>query len=172
MKALRLSVFTVLVIAQVAVVGTMALSREAVLGGGEEVRLALAPIDPRDLFRGDYVILRYEISQIDRAETSWYPEPTDGDMVWVALERGADGLDHAIAVYPQQVAGRTAIRGTVVWASPDHLLIEYGIEAYFVPEGRGWEIEVATDVVVVAAVGDDGHAVIDHLIVDGSRWRP
>ncbi len=52
------------------------------------------------------------------------------------------------------------------------LEVVYGIEAYFVPEGRGFEIETADDVDVVVAVDGTGRAAIKHLIVDGDVWVP
>src|SRR3989344_3670842 len=43
-------------------------SKESVLRGGQEVLLQTVPVDPRDIFRGDYVTLRYEISTLDQAD--------------------------------------------------------------------------------------------------------
>ena len=40
--------------------------RWSVHATGQEVTLALRPIDPRDLLRGDYVILNPEIGRISR----------------------------------------------------------------------------------------------------------
>jgi uncharacterized membrane-anchored protein len=34
---------------------------------GEKIMLRVEPVDPRDLFRGDYVSLSYEISSLDRS---------------------------------------------------------------------------------------------------------
>ena len=34
---------------------------------GEKVALVVAPVDPRSLFRGQYVQVRYDISQVDPA---------------------------------------------------------------------------------------------------------
>ena len=38
--------------------------RAAILRNGQEVVLKVEPIDPRDLLRGDYVRLGYEIAQV------------------------------------------------------------------------------------------------------------
>ena len=37
--------------------------RVSLLSSGQEVVLQTVPVDPRDLLRGDYVILRYDISR-------------------------------------------------------------------------------------------------------------
>lgn len=74
-------------------------SRAGILRSGTEIRLATAPVDPRDLFRGDYVILNYRISTLE-------PAALDGDKafernqtVFVRVAPGADGLAEAKGVY-------------------------------------------------------------------------
>jgi uncharacterized membrane-anchored protein len=52
------------IILQVVVLAYMAGEREHILRNGKVILLRTAPIDPRDLFRGDYVRLNYEISRI------------------------------------------------------------------------------------------------------------
>ena len=49
---------------QTAVLGFMVESRASILRSGTDVRLKTLPVDPRDLLRGDYVILSYGISSI------------------------------------------------------------------------------------------------------------
>lgn len=41
------------------------LTKEYTLSEGEEILLKIAPKDPRDLFRGDYVVLTFDINEID-----------------------------------------------------------------------------------------------------------
>ena len=52
---------------QVGFLGWIITSRAAVLRNGAEALLKVEPIDPRDLLRGDYVRLGYEISRIPAA---------------------------------------------------------------------------------------------------------
>jgi len=62
--------------------------KEFTLQTGEEVLLKTRPIDPRDLFRGDYVILNYEISTIDISGLQ--KDVTDfkqNDKVYVSLNK-------------------------------------------------------------------------------------
>ncbi len=164
-------VFIVFVVVQVLVVVGMATGRELTLRGDQDVTLQARPVDPRDLFRGDYVVLDYEIATIemDRVERLNL-EP--GDAVFVGLVPRGDTW----------VAGRVerqtfdgvddVIRGTVVRSGTETVRVEYGIEQYFVPEGRGRVVEGASDVDVVVAIDDKGGAVIRHLIVDGEVWDP
>ena len=54
----------VVVCAQLAVPLALAGLAAADLAFGEEIRLQAQPIDPIDVFRGNYVVLRYEISSL------------------------------------------------------------------------------------------------------------
>jgi uncharacterized membrane-anchored protein len=172
MKRTRLIAFLALVVLQVLVVGNMARGRQVILDSGARVTLGTRPIDPRDLFRGDYVVLEYEISRIDLNEVSWNaPYAEAGQNVWVVLN-AAERLARPVAVLDVHPASdEVAIRGSVMWASGDSVAIGYGIREYFVPEGTGWEVERAQEVDVVVAIADDGTAVIDYLILDGVRWQ-
>ena len=47
-----------------AILGGMVAINEHTLRTGREIVLKTVPVDPRDLFRGDYVTLRYDISRL------------------------------------------------------------------------------------------------------------
>ncbi|MBT4615645.1 MAG: GDYXXLXY domain-containing protein [Gammaproteobacteria bacterium] len=53
------------VIAQMAVLVGMYVTAALPLWTGAEIRLATAPVGPRSLFRGNYALLSYDISEID-----------------------------------------------------------------------------------------------------------
>lgn len=160
-------------------------SRAGILRSGAEVRLKTAPVDPRDLFRGDYVVLSYEISLVDAAAGEG--DLRRGDPVFVKLSPGPDGFARANGVFrsrPPLASGETAIAGRIrstgVCAAgangrPDcslgrqRLRVDYGLESYFVPQFSGRAIErTARDrVEVVAAVSESGQAAIKRLLIDG-----
>ncbi len=160
MRRPRTPAFALLVAFQVIVLVGGVLAEEAGRGG-DEVVLQAVPVDPRDLLRGDYVVLAYEISTYG-AETFG-----PGDVVFVELEPRGRVWEPIGVSTVRPGDGRTAIRGVVTSSG----WIEFGIEAYFVPEGRGWEIETAADVEVVVSLAPDGRARIRHLLVDGRRWE-
>jgi len=62
------------------------LFKEYTLRTGTEMILRIEPVDPRDLFRGDYVTLNYEISTLDlekvQAEDSYFEY---NDRIYLAL---------------------------------------------------------------------------------------
>lgn len=139
--------------------------REVAMRTGREVVLETTPVDPRDVFRGDYVILRYEISTVSACCFDV------GDTVYVTLERQGDvwTAGDVRATSPAADAG-PYIRGRVTSADRAQgrpsLQVEYGIESYFVPEGTGREIEQARGKLRVVAVVDGwGTAQIKSLLL-------
>lgn len=143
--------------------------KEFTLQTGEEVLFRTRPVDPRDLFRGDYVILNYEISSVDhRTLTTDAAGFSRGDRVYVALDI-VDGYGTPTGIFRQQPAEGLFIKGTVQSADSSTLGIEYGIESYFVPEGEGRELERAAGnrLDVQASVDKFGNAVIKSVLIDG-----
>lgn len=161
---LRLA-FAAVVILQIGLLLAIIVPKEHTLATGEEVVLQTAPIDPRDLFRGDYVNLRYTISTLEG-----YLGFAAGDRVYVGLAQQGDIWD-AVSASHSPPDG-LYIKGRVTRAWRTGLDIEYGIESYFVPEGSGHIIERARDVKVRAAIDSSGNAVIKGLLVDGEPFSP
>ena len=65
---MRGKLILIAVLVQVLILGWMAGEREWIVRTAPTVWLRTAPVDPRDLFRGDYVTLGYEISTIPAAK--------------------------------------------------------------------------------------------------------
>ena len=154
--------------------------RETILAVGRTAVLQTVPVDPRDLFKGEYVTLRYELStlggrQINQGSKSYrlLGEINKGDTVYVALSN-VDGDEFSLDVQTGEPSGRTDlfIKGQVGTRNNDVITVEYGIEQYFVPEGRGLEIEQADEVEVRVKINRSGIAAIEGLIVDGEDWKP
>ncbi len=183
MKPPRLLLVGALVISvlQIGFLSWSIAGRAALLRNGAEVLLKVQPVDPRDLLRGDYVRLGYEISSVPAA---LFVPAISGDPdyverpVWVLLRPGADGVFAAQAAafdreaLPAPAAGEVVIAGTVD-GSPGtggSASVSYGIERFYLPEGEGRPIEVdmrTRPFFVVAAVGDSGAAQIKRFL-DGT----
>src|SRR3954466_6849758 len=71
--------------------------RAEILRNGQEVRLEIVPVDPRDLFRGDYVVLDYRISSVDvpKDATNAFRR---GQKVFVTLRPNENGMARAVAI--------------------------------------------------------------------------
>ncbi|MDH4439756.1 MAG: GDYXXLXY domain-containing protein [Rhizobium sp.] len=166
--------------AQTAILGSMIEGRASILRSGTEVLLKTAPVDPRDLLRGDYVVLSYDISTIptgslkgERPKTgTWAPvhvrimPGTDG--FWTVAEASFDPL-------PTQTGSVVLLSQPVEiydwqWTDGGTLFVSYGIERFYVPEGEGKPIEDGRNdrrVSVAARVSEDGVAQIRALMLDG-----
>ena len=174
--------------AMLVLVGALALvveSRAAILRSGTEVRLRTVPVDPRDLFRGDYVVLNYGISTISDAKGERAFQR--GDTIYVTLARGADGFAQATGASmsrPAATGSDVVIAGRVVSTNAcgvneagefdcstgrNRLRVGYGLESYFVPQGSGKAIETTDKarIEIVAAVSASGEAAIKRLLIDG-----
>jgi uncharacterized membrane-anchored protein len=137
------------------------------LYAGESVLLEVIPVDPRDFLRGDYVVLDYKISSIPDAlvppalADDWhgYSEKRD---VCVALEKNSDGIGRVKGVSADNPGG-LYLKGSL----DRRFKVRYDrINAYYVPEGTGREIEdkikesnVLADLRVL-----HGNAVIKRLV--------
>ncbi len=147
--------------------------KEYTLRTGQEVLLKTTPVDPRDLFRGDYVVLRYDISNIDSGTV--VADRTDfksGDRVYVGLDI-KEKYAVATNIYSTPPTDGLYIKGIVKDVSGNRFNIEYGIESYFVPEGKGRDIErqLSRSVDVKVAIDKSGNAVIKTLLIDGQEVK-
>lgn len=147
--------------------------KEYTLRTGEDVLLETTPVDPRDLFIGDYVILRYRISTIDTGLIQTDKrEFKKGDRVYLSLDN--DGkYTYAKALYTNPPEKELYIKGTVRNIRGTKLTIEYGIESYFVPEGEGKVIERQrrSNIDVKVSIDKFGNAVIKTLFIDGQEVK-
>jgi uncharacterized membrane-anchored protein len=149
-----------------------AASLEWDLARAPRIRLAVAQRDPRDLLRGVYVDLRFEIQEIP-ADMMAGSQPDHGDPIWVTLApkravyaavaasrtRTTPGPDQRVIVGHVASFGARSSRG---------LSVEYGIERFYVPEHAGpvprgqLEAEIA--------LTERGRPFLTRLFVDGRPY--
>lgn len=147
---------------QFAVLLGMIFFYQSIVAGGTEVVLQTIPVDPRDILRGQYVALRYEISTL-RPDLvgGGVAALRTGDTVYVVLEeRGAAWV--AVAAQRERPATGVFLRGTVAGAA-GALSVRYGIESYFVDPDRARDLEQAArrgQLRMRVAVDQDGRGVL------------
>jgi uncharacterized membrane-anchored protein len=159
------------VVVQLAVLGSMVGTRLMIYATGEVYYVRVQPVDPRDLMRGDYVILGYEFSRI----------PHDGRADWVGNVGDARGFrdrDVFVTLIPE--GDRKHSRADRFSLSPpdgaflrgrinDWGQITYGIESFFVQEGKGRVYEEAVRsgrLTAEISVKADGTAALRQLHVE------
>jgi uncharacterized membrane-anchored protein len=145
-------------------------AKEYTLQTGKEILLKTRPVDPRDLFRGDYVVLSYDISSIDLATiNSDRSIFNPGEEVYVSLD-DQGGCARPIKIDSVSPKDGIFMKGKINTVYGNNLTIEYGIESYFVPEGKGREIESKRGQLVVRAAADkSGNSAIKSLLPQGSE---
>lgn len=183
----RYVLIALVALAQTGVLAHMVWDRERLTSLGRQIDLDVIPVDPRSLFRGDYVILGYEISQVPRSMIAG--KVRRGQQVFVQLSR-VDGVwkprtaSHELPAPAAVADGDVVLAGRVMHTphegdvdadqdrsrATSRVTLRYGIESFFVPEGTGKEIERevgAKKVVAHIAVDASGRAAIRALSVDG-----
>lgn len=109
------------------VVNLLIFQKEQLIASGQTIFLELAPVDPRSLIQGDYMILRYSLVQNINVDEL----PPDGYLVLKLDERN---IATFVQVHDPQVA-----------LAPDERLIRYrrrdgdirlGAESFFFQEGH------------------------------------
>jgi uncharacterized membrane-anchored protein len=240
----RKNLFILVVCLQVLALAGMVFYKDRWIASGTRIILKTQPVDPRDLFRGDYVRLSYDISSLDVSHLPEGDTIRRNDPVYVTLGRSSDGTWQALAFSRSQpqgvvfIAGRAQnepqtvaswdvtltlddgtsrslrptwfdfregdrvfacvdrqgasrhidreggpsscwdkdwqkITGVVTAArqsSSRRLAVEYGIESYFVEEGKGRDIEKRRDAQELQAevsLRPDGRALISRLLLEG-----
>jgi len=236
--------FVFFVLLQVVLLIGIIAYRQYWVATGERILLKTTPVDPRDIFRGDYVSLRYEISSLNLDELAVKQSFKGNEKVYVILQKNPDGTFAAKSVSKEPPTGKKFIQGRALyeilsskweivlkddsenlhrlkpqWFSSfkqgDRVLfcldergnilavhqesagykpecrggqplsgiveeikekkfrslnVEYGIENYFVEEGKGMAIESsrnARELRVEVSLRSDGKGIITGLFVNG-----
>ncbi|WP_439272408.1 GDYXXLXY domain-containing protein [Pseudochrobactrum sp. HB0163] len=159
------------------------LQRINILRNGTEVVLRSLPVDPRDLMRGDYVTLSYDISRIPVNMIRGEPPHKSGlNYLYVILAKEPDDswkLQRAQFTMPDRTEKNEIIlRGEIeapiqAYDENSRIPVVYGIERYYVPEGEGLALEQAQTegtVDIVLSVNDKGIAAIRSVLVNGKPF--
>lgn len=241
--------FILLILLQVLLLAGIIGYREYWIATGDRVLLRTAPVDPRDIFRGDYVQLSYDITNLDLDSLSAKESFKPNEKIYVSLARNEDGAYRALSAGKAMPQGAKFIQGRVKYETPvsqrweiqlnddsgnihtlalrwfsgiskgdratfcvdqrnnvinyfkeniqykpdcgnnksvsgtvediketkfRQLNVEYGIESYFVEEGKGRAIETARnarDLKVEVSLRKDGKGIIAGLLMDGKMVR-
>jgi len=152
---------------------TVALQEHS-LATGKIILLETQRVDPRDLLRGDYLILNYKISDVP---VDLFSPPVTKDLpygtaVFVSLAPGTNRFyevtragTNAFAPSANEILLRGQSRQR--WGNTNSVHVEYGIENYYVAEGTGNPTGKLT---VQAAVPASGRARIKEVFVDGKPY--
>ncbi len=130
------------------------------------VLLKTVPVDPRDILRGDYMTLNYEINRPDKSVKR--AGVLEGEVFVVLKRKGPHQvIDEILTEAPSATDPRQWVCATA-WGAADNPRLDYGIERFFVPEGRG--TPSFNTIEVEASVSATHHLYIRQLWLDGKRF--
>lgn len=151
---------------QLGVVGGMVALEQVSMTHAQTVYLKVVPVDPRDFFRGDYVVLDYDIMR----ELVQRDLQGDTGTVYVKLAPPADGKS-----WTPLTIGKNPPREGVYMAGKIKAgfesTVEFGIEAYYVQESEGkkWEQAIRKKKVLAKIlVSPEGKARLVDLIEEST----
>lgn len=107
---------------------------------GTEIRVSTIPVDPRSMFRGHYARLNYAFSRVEIAGRGDNDNLRNGEIVYVGLDKGAEGLHQLSSVSLQKPDQGIFLRGRIEGQNftDDNTFyrVKYGIEAFFAAEEK------------------------------------
>jgi uncharacterized membrane-anchored protein len=144
------------------------------------------PLDPRDPLRGDYLTFQYEISNPDSYLFA-DPQIRSGDTVYVVLWKSGQywgaqkvqknkPLDNQTYIKAKVASGGLGDRTDLLPSQgpkPSSIHLVYGLEEYYVPEGKGSALNLWTGnnkAFARVMVDEDGNAVLKQVYLDGKPW--
>lgn len=144
--------------------------KQYTLSTGSVVELEIKPIDPRSLFRGDFVRFRFTISELSTGE--YFGDFRRGDTIYVVLEPGTPFATPVSTHkdWPKVANDQLVIKGRVTGRPHNIVRIRYGIENFFIPEGEGRSLERSgpeNKVTVRVAIDRFGRSAIESVLVNG-----
>lgn len=146
--------------------------KEYILIQGTRVILKTDLVDARAMLRGDYVVLHYEISFLPLKKLGdGAHEWKRGDKIFVSLEKEGDAWIVSKTGKKRPEKG-VYLQAKILRQVRGGYSVHYGIEKYFLPEGKGKTLEklLAKGLEVEVAIGLDGRGVISRLLVEGKEF--
>jgi uncharacterized membrane-anchored protein len=150
------------IVVQVLILIGMVVSAALPLLTGTDITVRTRPVDPRDLFRGNYAQLSYDFSRVPLQELASMAPLRTGEVVYVSLQQGRDGLHEFAAAALKKPADGLFLRGRVEYVMEDQVSVLYGIEAFFAPKETALALEqtLRERAVATLAVSGSGRARI------------
>ena len=177
-KKIIFIVFIIVALVQIYVPAKMILDREDILKTGTEFRFKTAPVDPNDPFRGKFIRLNFEETEID-VEDDWVHDET----VYISLSTDDDGFAKIQSASKEKpIDSKDYVKAKVAGfyvAGNTKLTIEYPFDRFYMEESKAGGAEVSyrksqsdTNQVTWALVSiKEGETVLTDVLIDGVSIR-
>jgi uncharacterized membrane-anchored protein len=141
---------------------------------GEEITLQTLPVDPSDLFRGDYVTLRYEAEEVPKqlvdekvltqSQGGW------GDLVVYVTLKKKNGIDSPVMVTLEKPKKGVFLKGKLNYIEKNMdgnevAFIQYSMDKYFVEDNTGtkWENASTKGEILAKVKVHNGYAILTDI---------
>jgi uncharacterized membrane-anchored protein len=141
---------------------------------GEEMILQTKPLDPSDVFRGDYVSLQFEaeevpINLVDKAIVSRLQKQGREFSVYVLMEK-KNGVHAPIKVTLSKPNKGEFLSGTINYIDKDNqgqeiAYIRYDVDNYYLEDNTGtkWENASAKGEILARLKVNNGYAILTDI---------
>ncbi len=136
-----LPLFSIMLIAQIAVPAYMVYEEESVINTGTEYRFETAALDPADPFRGRYLTLSFAENNIEIDSTE---EWRRGETIYVGIKNNNKGFVQAISVHKTPPRDKEYVKAKVTRFHrnlPRKVSWEYGFNRYYMQEFQSLKAE-------------------------------
>jgi len=172
-KNIKIILFIVLSLVQLAIPAQMILSREYILKNGEVFKFRIEPIDPVDYFRGNYLIINFNDNKIPVYNSKNY---VSNQTVYARVENYSDGFAHFTGVSLSVPQSEYYVKTKVLYTDEEAVYIKIPFERYYMDESKAKLAEEeynkslrdGKDVYATVRI-HNGDAVVDGLYIDGYR---
>lgn len=154
---------------------------------GREIVLDVTGFDPRDPLLGHYSRIRLDITRLDASELAGDDDFAIGDVVYVGLDAGADGVWQPVSLHHARPQQAVVIMGLVEYAWLDRRAtgtdenglparqsyrIDYGLNRYFADRETAQDLDGilrddARTPRLIIALAENGRALIKGIEIDG-----
>ncbi|MBL4891936.1 MAG: GDYXXLXY domain-containing protein [Rhizobiaceae bacterium] len=147
------------------------------INSGREVIVQSGFLDPRDLFRGHYVILNLAVGDLRSGTVKTDSRFTYREDVFVELKKGDDGFWFALKLWHEIPTSHDSafLKGqirSIPLLRTGRYRITFPQDRYFAPKKRAKELEKLRrdrKLGVILAVTSDGSGFIKGITIDGKK---
>jgi len=177
--------FILAVTLQAVIIFGIIIYKISVLAAGTEILLKIVPVDPRDPLRGAFATFQFSgISDLDDFVLKGQ-QFGNGETVYVVLRQYGKYWspqevqktrppDEAIFIKGKVENGGTETGSTILPRrrfGGSRLHVVFGIEDYFIPEGKGHGFSFQNkEAAAMVVVDEDGEAFLEQVYVDDKPW--
>ena len=178
MKSIIWIAFAIMVAAQLWVPTSMIFAKEKVIKNGTAFKFRCAPVDPANVFKGRYIVLRYNINQMKIADTTGMSDSYYNQPVFVSLTTDSLGfakIDNVQMEAPESGHYVAATANARLYSTPPSWFINYPFTQFYMEEYKAPIAESiynknnrrdSSNVTYALVKVLDGDAVIEDVIIN------